>query len=32
MAWSPLQEFVTLEQAKQHLKLSLDVDTEDEDL
>jgi len=32
MAWSPLQEFVTLEQAKQHLKLSLDVDTDDEDL
>jgi len=32
MAWSPLQEFVTLEQAKMHLKLSLDVDTEDEDL
>src|SRR5678816_3414288 len=32
MAWSPLQEFVTLEQAKSHLKLSLDADTEDEDL
>ncbi len=32
MAWSPLQELVTLDQAKQHLKLSLDVDTEDEDL
>ena len=32
MAWSPLQELVTLEQAKSHLKLSLDIDTEDEDL
>ncbi len=32
MSWSPLQELVTLDQAKQHLKLSLDVDTEDDDL
>jgi hypothetical protein len=32
MAWSPLQELVTLDQAKQHLKLPLDLDTEDEDL
>ena len=32
MAWSPLQEFVTLDQAKSHLKLSLDNDAEDDDL
>lgn len=32
MAWSPLQELVTLDQLKQHLKLPLDVDTEDDDL
>jgi hypothetical protein len=30
--WSPSQELVTLEQAKSHLKLPLDIDTEDEDL
>ena len=32
MAWSPLQELVTLDQLKQRLKLPLDTDTEDEDL
>ena len=32
MAWSPLQELVTLDQFKQRLKLSLDTDFEDEDL
>jgi hypothetical protein len=32
MAWSPLVELVTLDQAKQHLKLSLDADSEDDDL
>lgn len=32
MAWSPSVELVSLEQAKQHLKLPLDVDTEDDDL
>jgi hypothetical protein len=32
MAWSPLVELVTLDQLKQHLKLPLDVDTEDDDL
>lgn len=32
MAWSPLVELVTLDQAKQRVKLSLDIDTEDDDL
>ena len=32
MAWSPLQELVTLIQAKQRLKLPLDTDAEDDDL
>jgi hypothetical protein len=32
MAWSPLQELVTLDTAKSHLRLSLDVDSEDDDL
>lgn len=32
MAWSPLVELVTLDQAKAHLKLPLDVTAEDDDL
>lgn len=32
MAWSPLQEIVTLDEAKLAAKLPLDVDTEDDDL
>lgn len=32
MAWSPLVELVTLDQAKQRLKLPLDTDLEDDDL
>jgi hypothetical protein len=32
MAWSPLQELVTLDQAKRSVKLSLEIDTDDEDL
>jgi len=32
MAWSPLVELVTLDQAKERIKLSLDIDTEDEAL
>lgn len=32
MAWSPLVEIVNLDQAKQHAKLPLDFDGEDDDL
>jgi hypothetical protein len=32
MAWSPLVELVTLDQAKAHLKLPLDLTAEDDDL
>jgi predicted DNA-binding protein (UPF0278 family) len=32
MAWSPSIEIVTLEQAKEHLKLPLDITAEDDDL
>lgn len=32
MAWSPLQEIVTLDQFKQHLRLPLDLATEDDAL
>ena len=32
MAWSPLVELVTLDQAKERIKLPLDVDAEDDAL